>query len=492
MNPERLPAELYDAEGTRAIDRAAIGGGTPGYDLMCAAGAAAWHVIRANWPEHGRLVVYCGAGNNGGDGYVVARLAAAAGWAVEVVTLAPVAKLSGDARVAADAAVNDGLLLRPFESSTPPESGVIVDALLGTGIVREVTGAYRDAVNVINASHLPVFSLDVPSGIGADTGQAWGVAVRADLTLSFIGLNQGLFTGAATEHVGDVLFADLGVADEARGASAATARLLRPQDCRLPRRTNDTHKGSHGRALLVGGGIGMGGAIRLCAEGATRGGAGLVKVATGVENVAPLTAAVPEVLTLGVDGPADLRGAVAEADAIAIGPGLGLDDWGQALWRSVRDSTVRAVVDADALTLWSREPGRRADTIVTPHPGEAATMLGITTPEVQRDRIAAAKEIARRYGAVCVLKGAGSVVADGEEVTICPLGNPGMATGGMGDLLTGLIAALAAQRLSLRTVAEAGVLMHAMAGDRASRTRRSVLARDVAGELAGVALELTR
>ncbi|MGE5240657.1 MAG: NAD(P)H-hydrate dehydratase [Bacteroidota bacterium] len=468
-----LPEILYTAAQVRELDRLAIEEHRiPGATLMQRAGAAAFELLRAKWPRARRLAVLCGPGNNGGDGYVIARLAREAGLAPVIVGMGEADKMKGDAAAARKACEAAGVVVQDFGNGLLAGNDVIVDALLGTGLEREVNGEWRAAIEAINHSRLPVLAVDIPSGLHADTGRVMGVAVRAHATMSFIGLKLGLFTGVGREQAGEVFFNGLDVpADIYRKAEAAAYRLSEKTLAGLlPPRRRAMHKGDAGHVLVIGGDRGMPGAARMAGEAAYRAGAGLVIVATHPEHAAQISAARPELMTYGVESAADLRPLFAHADVIAIGPGLGGGEWGQALFGAALDTRLPIVVDADALNNLAADPIMHEGWILTPHPGEAARLLGMTNDEVQADRVAAVREMVASYGGVCVLKGAGTLIAslyDG-AVAVCDRGNPGMASGGMGDVLTGVIAGLRAQGLASADAARLGVWLHAAAGDDAA------------------------
>ena len=454
---------------------------------MCRAGEAALDLLLQAWPSAQRVLVACGAGNNGGDGYVLARLAQAAGLEVTVAALAEPAGLTGDAaRACADYRAAGGVPQR-FTPGLAAASDVIVDALLGTGIDRAVGGELRTCIESLNASGRPVLAIDLPSGLHADDGRVLGCAVRATRTLTFVGLKTGLFLGAAPVQVGILSFAGLGI----DGAANPPPPRLRRIDAGLlarvlPRRARDAHKGQHGRVLVVGGGPGMPGAARLAAEASLRAGAGLVTVATRPEHTTAIVAGRPEIICRGIEAAVELEPLLAGADVVAVGPGLGQSDWARALFAATLAAECPLIVDADALNLLASMPRRRDRWVLTPHPGEAARLLGVSPAAIQADRLAAARELASRFGGVVVLKGANSlVVRDGAIPWVCDRGNPGMATAGMGDVLTGAIAALVAQCGELELGTAAAVLAHATAGDRAAAQggERGLLASDLLAEL---------
>ncbi|GAP67424.1 hypothetical protein MBSD_n2748 [Mizugakiibacter sediminis] len=469
---------LYTAAQARALDRDAARFGVGSHDLMQRAGWAAFAALRRRWPEAVRIGVLCGPGNNGGDGFVLARLALEAGMAVRV--LAPASPARGDAAQARAALLEAGGRIEPWSEALPP-ADVYVDALYGIGLDRAPEGEAAALIEALNAGGAPVLALDVPSGLDADSGHAPGAAVRAAATVGFVAWKRGLFTGQAADHCGALELATLDLPDALYAAHAPDARLLTAEA--LPPRARGGHKGDYGRVLVIGGDHGMGGAARLAGEAALRVGAGLVEIATRAEHVAPILAARPELMPRAVDGPQALQAACERADVIALGPGLGQGAWGHALWlTALLDAQRPLVLDADALNLLAREPRALRDAaVLTPHPGEAARLLGCEVAAVQRDRYAAARTLAQRYAAVVVLKGAGTLVASPSgDVAVCRWGNPGMASGGMGDVLTGVIAALMAQGQAPWPAACLGVGLHARAGDLAAAAgERGLLASDL-------------
>jgi ADP-dependent NAD(P)H-hydrate dehydratase / NAD(P)H-hydrate epimerase len=488
MDP--LPVEVYSAASVRAMDRHAIErGGIPGLALMERAGAAALESIRKHWPRAARITVLCGAGNNGGDGYVLARLARAAGLDVRVAALAAPSRLSGDAATAQARFAAEGGHAVASAADALAGAGLVVDALLGTGIDRPVAGAFLECIERVNGAGLPVLALDVPSGLDADTGHPHAAAIRATRTLAFIALKCGHFLGEAPDYVGHLALAGLDLPAGIREAETPMLRRLTPAIAAdaLPARRRGAHKGDHGRVLVVGG-FAMAGAARLAGEAALRTGAGLVTVATRASSVGPVLEARPELIARAATGEREVARLASAADAVAVGPGLGTDDEASAAFEAAAGSERPVVVDADALTLLARAPRRRDDWILTPHPGEAARLLDCGVPEVQRDRLAAVRAIAGRYGGTCVLKGARTLVASaGALPWVCDRGNPGMATAGSGDVLTGVIAGLLAGGAAPPLAAAAGVLLHAEAGDRAARGgERGVIAGDLVAELRAV------
>ncbi|HEX4618427.1 MAG TPA: NAD(P)H-hydrate dehydratase [Steroidobacteraceae bacterium] len=483
-----LPIALYSSAQMRALDAHAVEAlGIPAYTLMKRAGEAALRHLRSRWPKAHRIAIVCGGGNNAGDGYVLARFAQAAGLTVSVLAASDPGELRGAARQAFVDFRASGSQAHPFAAPRLAEGEVVVDALLGTGLHGEVRAEYAAAIRAINLSGLPAFALDVPSGLDSDTGVPLGEAVRAACTVTFVGLKTGLLVGEGPEYTGTVYFDDLELTPPPGEFAPRLTRIIESEiRAALPRRRRASHKGDFGRVLIVGSGSGMPGAARLAGEACLRVGAGLTTVAAAPENVAAIAAGRPELICLALTEPRVLADAAARADVVAIGPGLGTGPWARAALDTVLSSDRPLVVDADALNLLAEAEVRpRTDWILTPHPGEAGRLLGATTEEVQRDRLAALDGLLARCGGIIVLKGAGTLVGGaGRTPGVCERGNPGMASAGTGDVLTGVIAGILAQCRDPWVAARVGVLVHAMAGDAAAaRGERGVLASDLAREL---------
>jgi len=483
-----LPAALYRAADVRELDRRAIEDhDIAGITLMERAGAAVYAAICDNFSATGHMTVLCGGGNNGGDGFVIARLAQEAGWIVRLCLHSDPDRLKGDARTAWDRAVDAGVEAGELVPGELAASNVVVDAMLGTGLDREVGGELAEWIAAVNAAEVPVVAVDIPSGLHADSGRIMGCAVEAVLTVSFIGLKVGLLTGEGRACTGLLQFDDLEV-------PATVYEHLRPAARRIdyagvcgwlqPRRPT-AHKGHFGHVLIVGGDSGYAGAARMAGEAAARMGAGLVSLATQPGHAAVIAQQRPELMVHGVSDPADLAPLLERATVVAIGPGLGQQEWGTRLLGAVLDTSLPLVVDADALNLLAGEPIARDNWILTPHPGEAARLLDTTTADIQSDRLAAVQALGKRYGGTTVLKGSGTLIGSASVVpALCTDGNPGMASGGMGDVLSGVLAGLLAQREALgfdrQQVAELGVCLHAAAADSAAGMgERGLLATDL-------------
>lgn len=479
-----IGSPLYRSEDVRAIDRGALAGdGLASRELMERAGRAAFELLRERWPSARRIAVCCGGGNNGGDGYVVARLAREAGFDTSLSALSPPASERTDACRARTAWEAAGGTSPRFSDGALPAVDVVVDALLGSGLKRAPSGNAAAAIAAIVGHGAPVLALDVPSGLDADTGSCPGLALRADCTITFVADKPGLHTGSGRALSGEVVLAELGIGAATRASRTPAAWLLRAENLRawLPRRARDAHKGRHGHVLAIGGDHGYGGAIRLCAEAALRTGAGLVSVATRSAHIGALLAGLPEAMCRAIEDPAALELLSARASVLALGPGLGRSDWGRMLFDRVLASRLPRVLDADALNLLAEHPRALPDDVLTPHPGEAARLLATDVASIEADRIGAAQTLAQRYAAVIVLKGAGTVVAAPDRTpALIDAGNPGLAAGGTGDVLTGVIAALRAQGLPAFDAARAGALLHAAAGDlAANHGERGMLASDL-------------
>jgi hydroxyethylthiazole kinase-like uncharacterized protein yjeF len=475
-----LPQTLYRAAQVRELDRVAIEEfHVPGYQLMCRAGRAVFECIMEKWPEIKSLTVFCGGGNNAGDGYVIARLALDAGLGALVIYVGDPEKLKGDALKAYRDYVQVEGRVEIFQPGQVIETDLVVDALLGTGLDRPVTGLYEKAIVEINRSGLPVVSVDIPSGLHADTGNAMGCAVKADCTVTFIGLKQGLFTGQAAEYVGEIVYDALGVPEDV--FERVKAGVFRVVQKPLKPRNRCAHKGNMGHVLVVGGDLGYSGAARMAGEAALRVGAGLVSIATRKEHAGLMNLNRPELMCHGVTSGEDLMRLLSKVDVVALGPGLGQGEWGKEMFSAVLQSGKPIVLDADGLNLLAASPARKNNWILTPHPGEAGRLLHCSTSTIQEDRFVAASAICTTYGGIAVLKGAGSLITSEQHTAVSTSGNPGMASGGMGDVLSGVIAGLIAQGLDLQEAAERGVFLHGRAADLAATKdgERGLLATDL-------------
>ncbi|MEO6227420.1 MAG: NAD(P)H-hydrate dehydratase [Thermomonas sp.] len=468
--------ELYDVDALRMLEARgnALCAGDD-FALMSRAGEAGWRCVLAHWAQARRIVVACGPGNNGGDGYVLARHAHESGRDVRVLRLVEHSPGTSMAKRACDDYLASGG--RIVDVSDVPgalaDADLIVDALFGIGLSRAPEAATSALIDAINAQPVPVLALDVPSGVDARTANVPGAAINATCTLQFIAALRGLCTGAALDHVGALELARLELPCAVFEGVEASAYIcaVGALQAMLPLRARNSHKGNNGHVLCIGGDQGSGGAVMLTADAALRCGAGLISVATRSDHVPALLSHRPEVMAHAVASGGDLRALLARVDVVAVGPGLGQSAWGRGLFDAVMACDKPRVVDADALNLLAQAPRMLAPTdVLTPHPGEAARLLACSTSEIQSDRFAAAKALCERFGAQVVLKGAGTIIASpGKPPVVIRAGNPGMAVGGMGDLLTGCIAAMLAQALSSQDAAIVGALLHGSSGDAAAR-----------------------
>ncbi len=499
---------LVSAEQMRGLDRHTIETlGVPGEVLMESAGrAVAEEVLRRLEPGASVLCV-CGAGNNGGDGFVVARHLRLLGIPVRAALLGDPRRLRGDAQQNWTRARAAGVPLEG-ERWRAPTAGIVVDAIFGTGLARQVEGVPAASIRRINAARegrsgaLRVVAVDLPSGLCADTGQVLGNAVVADATVT-LGLPKlGLALEPGRTLAGQVVVARIGIADVAPDVVPAGALWTRAAAAAaLPPRPASGHKGTFGHALIVAGSEGKTGAAVLSAAGAARIGAGLVTLAcpAGLNDILEvhcteaMTAPVAD--TPGRSFAASAEDAVlalaAERDAVGLGPGLGRDEEASSLARSLAKRLEKPLaVDADGLFAFADDPGllraRGAATVLTPHPGEAGRLLGLSAQQVNADRPAAARRLAAESGAVVLLKGAASAIADPEgRLILNPTGGPELGTGGTGDVLLGMVTGLLAQGLAPFEAAALAAYVHGMAGDRLSLRggRSGLLAGEVAGEV---------
>ena len=459
----RPAVRLYTAEQTRRIDRVAMAQyGYRGIDLMRTAGRQAFDRIIARRPQGGRWLVLCGGGNNGGDGYVVARLALERGVAVTV--LATASPGGDDSRSACDDFIRAGGRVTPLGQAGADDYAVVVDAVFGTGLNRPPTAAAAELIAYGNRVNGYKVALDLPSGLHSDTGAAYTPCFAADLTVSFVARKPGLYTADGAAMGGERVFADLQLAAAVFQGQPCAAELIGPPA--LTRRAANSHKGRFGRILIAGGSPGMLGAALLAGKTALRAGSGLVTVLTDAARLDWPALYCAELMSVCPAATEQFAAALARADMVVLGPGLGGDAEADRLCEQLVAGGRPLLMDAGALRWLQRHPVRADNWILTPHPGEAAGLLGVTGEQIQRDRLAACREIARQYGGICVLKGSGTVVGEADGIArICRLGNPGMASAGMGDVLSGLIASLAGQGYALRTAAEYGVWLQARSAD---------------------------
>jgi len=499
-----ISSSLFSAEQIRELDRIVIEEfDISGYELMQRAGSFSYNKLKENWPEANNICVFCGSGNNAGDGYVLAKLAAMDKKTVSVVNCFNPEKLKGDAKRAYQdlLAANVKPLNEKIKNcykfldtfcwldidNDEMNELVVVDAIFGTGLKRNIDDDYLinliEAINYhsqfygdiyeeLNQKHVGhVLSIDIPSGLNADTGSVMGTAVTANVTATFMGIKKGMLTNDGPDCSGEIVFSRLNIPNQsyeslAHKLGGAHANILR-LDSYIPvweknyettyslrsflePRKRNSHKGNFGHALIIGGDEGYLGAAQLAAQAAMRVGAGLVSVATRQSHAAQLSIAVPEIMSHGVETLNHLMPLIKRANVIAIGPGLGQSEWARLLFARVLELDLPIIIDADALNLLSEEEQSSPNWIITPHPGEASRLLKVDTNTIQSDRYQSAKMLHEKYQGPVVLKGCGSIIADSRgDLFVCASGNPGMSSGGMGDVLTGVIAGLLAQGIEM-------------------------------------------
>ncbi len=454
----------------------------PLYQLMEWAGEAAFEQLNSHWPKAKAILLVCGKGNNGGDGFIIARLAHLAGIKVTVLLTCQPSQIKSDGNIAYQAMVDAGVK-QVFTEDTLEhirsfQGQVIVDALFGIGFYGTLAEPAQQWIAAINENSTPVLSVDTPSGLCARTGHVNNQnAVIADVTVTFIAYKQGLLTGQAANFVGEIFLADLtlGAAFKQQVVSQHLYQnqpLVINDSSPLKKRWRTSHKGNIGQVLALGGSVGMPGAIRLASEAALRSGAALVSVCCHVDNRSLVVNGRPE-LMLAPSNVEELAksNAMLKAKVILLGPGLGKQTWSQQLFDLAIEQTKECkpqklmVIDADALTLLAKKPRYCDNWVLTPHPKEAAILLGCSVQAVEADRFKAVRTIVKMYGGICVLKGAGSLICDGEWVVINSTGNAGMACGGMGDVLSGIVAAFILQAEHYFAAVCLAVYIHGAAGD---------------------------
>ncbi len=490
MSHYLLEQLLFDAKTVKQLERRSVASGAvTEFDLMVKAGSFAYAELREAFGTRKRLHVFCGSGNNGSDGYIIAQLAALDKLTVSLYEFGNAENMSTDAKAARQRCVDANVSFEPFTVTTDLSDGVIVDSLLGTGLSGPLREQVAEAIECINSSMLPVLAVDIPSGLCADTGHVDGIAVRADLTVTFIAAKQGLFTGRGPAMCGDIVYDSLEI-DEAilqRRAPATALMSLDDLIDYIPELAVDGHKYQRGHCMVVGGDHGSGGAAILAAQSSLIAGAGVISLVSREQHIAACLTRQPEIMACSVASGQQLEPLLDKPSVLVLGPGLGQSSWSEQLLQKAMAVNLPMVVDADALNILSQGrvvcdfSDRRW--VLTPHPGEAARLLGVSVADIERDRFSAVRAIQQKYSAVVILKGAGSLVLGtrSNTINICPYGNPAMATAGMGDLLSGIIGGLLAQGVDMDTAAELGCCIHGAAADLAvdQRGHRGFVASDI-------------
>lgn len=479
-----MTSPIYQTDQIREFERLAIERYSLEDDaLMTRAAKAAFDFMHRRWGQAQTLAVFCGTGHNGGDGAVLAMLAKERGMSVTLYQVGSNENIKPLTQKMLMACREAGVTLLPFDESVRVHADLIVDAICGMGLHEALREDVVQAIRCMHEAHVPIFSLDVPTGIDADTGRVLGAAVHASATLTFIGLKLGLLTGSGPAYTGELVMHDLQLPIDLHTYVSPVAEKIHFPLFQhyLKPRLRDWHKGLSGHVLVLGGSEGFSGAARMAGEAAMRVGAGRVTIATCEASAPFMNIHYPELMTHVVREPADLQAVLGGVDVAIVGPGLSQSAWARSLWQCLMETDLPMVLDADGLNVLAGHPLVKNNWVLTPHPGEAARLLGVSVADVQSDRLASAKAIAEQHGGVCVLKGAGSLVVSANALPgLCDKGNPGMATAGMGDVLSGVIGGLMAQGIPLTESARLGVLVHAMAGDLAAKEgERGMMATDL-------------
>ena len=485
-----LPPNLYLAEQIQQGElQCAQDLGIDMYQLMEKAGHAVFDCLLAHFSGAKNIVVLAGGGNNGGDAFVVARLAVQSNMPVAVFNDNPGRKLKGDAEIARQAYLGSGGKLLSFDHLVDLNEvpDVVIDGLLGTGFRGSLRAQMLDIIRLVNGWSAPIIAIDLPSGLDANTGFVESECAKATFTVTFIALKFGLMTGDGPDHVGQLIFAGLGLEAQFMSSISPVCRLLTPKTIvPIPARRLNSNKGTYGHVVCFGGDKGMAGAIFMAAKAALRTGAGKISVFTHPDNVILVNTLCPELMVFSFEPESSqhlVQNKIANCDCVVLGPGLGQSEWSHMLFNLVtacqKQSHNKMVIDADGLNLLAQyyetngfPSHEHQNWVLTPHPLEAARLLSCSVLKINQQRLDSIEKISERYGAVCVLKGNGSLIHGDRENSLNCSGNPGMASAGMGDVLTGVIAGIIVSRrglqISLQVNVELAVFLHGLAGDYAA------------------------
>ena len=477
---------LYTSQETKKLDSLAIRSQkVPAFTLMQRASEFSFNVLLNNWPNTKKVFVFCGKGNNAGDGYLISHLAKEMGLESFIIQASPSNKISGASKKAFHLALESKVKRIPisaFKKKSLKDS-VIVDALLGIGIKGNVRSNVSKLILEINkkTTNTPVLSVDIPSGICSNTGINLGVHIQADVTATFVGRKRGCFTSTGRTASGNVVFNDLGLSSSLKSQIKTNCYLLDTEKSllKLKNRKGDAHKGDFGHVLVIGGDKGFGGAAILASKAAVFSGAGLVSLATRSIHVEAALSSCPELMVNGIESGQDVEEILAKSTVVVLGPGLGQSAWSEQMlqrtFMEARKRNLPVVLDADGLNLLTKlklKSGNPRKMVITPHPGEAARLVNKEVNKIQEDRFKSVTALEKKFGSVSVLKGSGSLICykrNGKQrIGVCEAGNPGMAKGGMGDVLAGLIGSFLSQGLSLVEATEVAVDLHSKSADIAS------------------------
>ena len=481
-----MTMNLYTSQETKKLDSLAIRSQkVPAFTLMQKASEFSFNVLLNNWPNTKKVFVFCGKGNNAGDGYLISHLAKEMGLESFIIQASPSNKISGASKKAFNLALESKvkrISVAAFKKKSLKDS-VIVDALLGIGIKGNVRSNVTKLILEINkkSTNIPVLSVDIPSGICSNTGINLGVHIQADVTATFVGRKRGCFTSTGRTASGNVVFDDLGISSSLKSQIKTNCYLLDTEKSllKLKNRKGDAHKGDFGHVLVIGGDKGFGGAAILASKAAVFSGAGLVSLATRSIHVEAALSSCPELMVNGIESGQDVEEILAKSTVVVLGPGLGQSAWSEQMlqrtFMEARKRNLPVVLDADGLNLLTKlklKSGIPRKMIITPHPGEAARLVNQEVNKIQEDRFKSVTALEKKFRSVSVLKGSGSLVCykrNGKQrIGVCEAGNPGMAKGGMGDVLAGLIGSFLSQGLSLVEATEVAVDLHSKSADIAS------------------------
>ena len=452
---------LYLPETVYQLDKAAVEqDGLAEIELMQRAGQRVWRSLVARWPEVSTITVFAGAGNNGGDAFVVALIARRQGVKVQLLIQGDLSRQSDTSRHFRQLWEQAGGEYEDWQGQALC-GDVIVDGLLGIGLQRELDDHWQELIAAINECDVPRVAIDIPSGLNGSTGNPQPVAVEAQLTVTFIGAKSGQYLADGPDYCGELVYEDLGVTTSRRQAIPAALKVI--DSCQLPPpRKRNSHKNHYGNLLIIGGDQGMSGAVALAAQAALRSGAGLVTALVHPECRGNL-ASFPEIMTLGWNA---LESRLSQASVVVIGPGLGDSAAATKCLQSLHQVDLPMVVDAGALKTEFLHSLKSKHVVITPHPGEAARLLAGSAAEIQADRLKACNHLVEIFAATCVLKGSGTLIGQqGATPALNTAGNPGMASAGMGDVLSGIIAAMLGQGLSPFEAAKTAVFIHGLCAE---------------------------
>jgi len=469
---------LYTSKESKKIDRLAIKQkNISSFSLMEMAAKSAFFCLIREWPEAKEMVVFCGRGNNGGDGYLLASIAKERGLKVTVVNVGNQKRISPQVIKTKKIIKNKKIRSVSFKNFKPIKNkAIFVDALIGTGLKGNVRKEFQEVINFINKKDNKTLSLDLPSGICSDTGNTMGASVKADITVSFIVAKKGCFTSDGRSASGSLHLERLGIKNMNNQVNNNCSTLSTNKSLKkITNRESNSHKGDFGHLLIVGGNLGYGGAAILASKAAAHSGCGLVSLATRKEHISASLLSCPEVMANAVNSGQDLDALVKLPDSIVIGPGLGKDAWAeqmlQVCLREANKRKLNLVIDADGLNLISKLKIKlpKNNLVITPHPGEAARLLKKEIKAVQENRFESIRLLQKKFNCVSILKGSGTLIcykdSSVQKTKVCEYGNPGMARGGMGDVLSGIIGSFLAQGLNTKEATCLAVNLHSMSAD---------------------------